>query len=308
MILSITPNPSVDISYRLASFRLNTVNRCSHVHKLAGGKGLNVARVIHLAGRKVCATGFIGGANGQFIKEELDRLQIRHQFVELDGNTRNCIAILHDEGMQTEILEEGPRLTKRDEENFLSQYCKLLDSAVVVTASGSLPKGLDATFYTKLITIAKEKGKIFILDTSGNPLKEGIKASPFLIKPNLQELSGLAGKKLQTMDEVKKAVLSLARWNIPCIVVSLGKDGALGYFGGKFYQIIPPKVQAVNPVGSGDSMVAGMAIALSEGLPDQLVLVYGCAFGTLNAIEEKTGFIRKELLNEFIGKTEVIPI
>ena len=307
MILSITPNPSVDINYRMNSFQLNTVNRCSHVHKSAGGKGLNVARVIHLAGRKVCATGFIGGTNGQFIKEELDRLQIHHQFVEIDGNTRNCIAILHD-GMQTEILEEGPQLTKEDEEKFLMKYRKLLDSAVVVTASGSLPKGLNSSFYVKLITIAKEQGKIFLLDTSGGPLKEGIKAAPFLIKPNLHELSGLVGRNLQTVKDVKKAVLSLSCWNIPCVVVSLGKDGAIGYIDGKFYQIIPPRVQAVSPVGAGDSMIAGMAIALSEGLPDKQVLVYGCAFGTLNAIEEKTGFIRKELLNEYIGKTEVIPL
>ncbi|MGX1984078.1 tagatose 6-phosphate kinase [Thermolongibacillus altinsuensis] len=306
MILTITLNPSVDINYKLDSLHLNEVNRCYRVIKTAGGKGLNVTRVIQLAGENVCATGFLGGTTGEFIENVLNENNINHQFIKIQGETRHCIAILHN-GKQTEILEAGPCITEEEASTFIENYKNIINNVDVVVASGSLPIGLDSSFYQKLINIANEKGKKFILDTSGEALGEGLKANPYLIKPNKDELSKLLNiEKITTIQDVKEAINYLKeQFDIEYIIVSLGEKGAVGFHGGKFYIATPPKVRAVNPVGSGDSMVAGFAIAIARNLDPIETLKYGCAFGTLNAIEEKTGYIQPKLINSFITETEV---
>lgn len=305
MILTITLNPSVDISYKLDSLHLNEVNRCYRVIKTAGGKGLNVTRVIRLAGENVCATGFLGGTTGKFIENVLNENNINHQFISIQGETRHCIAILHN-GKQTEILEAGPCITEEESSTFIENYKIIIDNFDVIVASGSLPIGLDSSFYQKLINIANEKGKKFILDTSGEALAEGLKANPYLIKPNKDELSKLLNTEITSIQDAKEAINHLKKqFDIEYIIVSLGEKGAVGFHGGKFYISTPPKVRAVNPVGSGDSMIAGFAIAISRNLDPIEILKYGCAFGTLNAIEEKTGYIQPKLINSFITKTEV---
>jgi tagatose 6-phosphate kinase len=302
MILTITLNPAIDMSYHLSSFHINEVNRCNRVIKTAGGKGLNVSRVIRCTNERLCATGVLGGTNGQFIRDELDSIQILHRFVDIKGNTRNCIALLHD-GQQTEILEEGPEISEEEAKKFIKNYQELINDANVITASGSLPKGLKPSFYRTLIEIANKKEKKFILDTSGEALKEGIKAKPFLIKPNLDELSQLCNRKVTTDEEVIEVIQnSLLKYEIEYIVVSLGQRGSIAYHQGVYYKITPPKVQAVNPIGSGDSMVAGFAVALERNYNPERVLVYGNAFGTLNAIEEKTGFIDTNQIDYIINQ------
>ena len=146
MILTVTMNPSVDISYPLTEFKLDTVNRVQEVSKTAGGKGLNVSRVIHLMDEKLTATGIVGGFLGKFIQKQLDETGIPHHFLEIEEESRNCIAILHD-GKQTEILESGPTITKKQSEDFLSVFDTLLKDTTIVTISGSLPKGIDSAFY-----------------------------------------------------------------------------------------------------------------------------------------------------------------
>lgn len=298
MILTLTLNPAIDMSYQLDELKIDTVNRCDRVIKTAGGKGLNVTRVLDCVHADVLATGLLGGKTGEFIEEELDKASIKHQFVKIQSNTRHCIAIMH-EGNQTEILEGGPTISEDESECFLDAYEELLDKSTVVTASGSLPKGLSKSFYKKLIEIASRKGKKFLLDTSGEALKKSIEAKPYLIKPNQEELAALIGKPIETEADVLNSVKELSKTGIPFIVVSLGKDGALGYADGRAFLVKPPKVKAVNPVGSGDSMIAGLAYGLDKGLSPEESLVYGAVFGTLNATEERTGYVSFEQVEPF---------
>src|SRR5690625_154318 len=121
MILTITLNPAVDIGYQLDGLAIDTVNRVSEVSKTAGGKGLNVARVVRQIGAEVGASGFLGGPLGDFIRKEIGRINIHDYFVPIEGETRNCIAVLHD-GKQTEILESGPTISKEEAENFITHY------------------------------------------------------------------------------------------------------------------------------------------------------------------------------------------
>lgn len=307
MIVTLTLNPAIDMNYRLDHLVIDQVNRCDKVIKTAGGKGLNVTRVLKCAGEPVLATGFLGGKTGEFIQEQLNESAIENNFVPISGRTRHCLALMH-EGNQTEILESGPEITADEASAFLRHFEKLLDQADVFTASGSVPKGLQSDFYAKLIRLAKKKNKKFLLDTNGESLLAGIEAGPTLIKPNEYELAGWIGHKLSTDEEIINAAFKLSEQGIEYVVVSLGAKGAIACVDGKAYQVALPKVKAVNPVGSGDSMLAGLALGISRGYSAEKTLAYGACFGTLNAMEDRTGFIDKDKIDQMVAQIAVSEI
>ena len=296
MILTVTLNPSVDISYPLETLKLDTVNRVKDVSKTAGGKGLNVTRVLYESGDKVTATGFLGGKIGEFIESELEQSPVSPAFYKISGNTRNCIAILH-EGNQTEILEQGPTISHEEAEGFLDHYSNLIKQSEVVTISGSLPSGLPNDYYEKLIQLASDEGVAVVLDCSGAPLETVLKSSakPTAIKPNNEELSQLLGKEVtKDIEELKDVLKDSLFSGIEWIVVSLGRNGA--------------EIPVVNPVGSGDSTVAGIASALNSKKSDADLLKHAMTLGMLNAQETMTGHVNMtnyETLNSQIGVKEV---
>lgn len=304
MILTITLNPAVDVSYHISHFQLDQVNRCQNVQKTAGGKGLNVTRVIHCVEGKALATGLLGGANGNLICQQLDQSGIAHEFVGIQGETRNCIAILHDD-KQTEILESGPAVTKGELVKFLDKYEELLPQIELVVASGSLPKEIPSDFYGKLIEIAHRYQKRFLLDTSATSFQASLATKPFLIKPNKEELSAWLGHKIQSEEDIIYALNQIASYEIPYIVVSLGKEGAIGMVEGDLYRVTVPSIEAINPVGSGDSTMAGYALALEKGLSPAEVLAYGSTLGTLNALEPQTGYVQKGHVSDMLASISV---
>lgn len=299
MVLTVTLNPSVDIGYNLEQLHLDTVNRVSHISKTAGGKGINVARVLKQLEIEVSATGFIGGSLGMFIKEQLNGIGIGQQFVDITGETRNCIAILHD-GKQTEILEGGPEISENEASQFLSHYESIMKETDIVTISGSLPKGLKDNFYEKMVEIASLYDTPVLLDASGKALEAALESSdkPFLIKPNQEELAALIGKALVTDSEIIAALQTNPLFEgIPWVVITLGSKGAVIKKDNKIFRADIPKMQAVNPVGSGDSVIAGFAAGLSRQLGDEELIKMAMATGVLNALEERTGYINPEKLD-----------
>lgn len=307
MILTITLNPSVDIAYQLNQFRLDSVNRVEKVQKTAGGKGLNVTRVLKQIGEDVLATGFIGGELGNDVKNQLYQNHIKSSFVEISGETRNCIAILH-EGQQTEILEQGPTIQEHEALNFIEHLRNLLSKVEVVVISGSLPKGLESDYYVKIVELCKKFGVAVVLDCSGEALKKVLesKEKPTVIKPNTEELSQLIGSDVTDENQELQSVLSSQLFQgIEWIVVSLGAKGAFAKHKDKFYRVRIPKIDVVNPVGSGDSTVAGIAASLAHALPDVELLKNATILGMLNAQEEQTGYVNLEHSEELYSKIEV---
>lgn len=304
-ILAITMNPSVDISYPLKTLHLNTVNRVTDVAKTAGGKGLNVARVLHQLNSPVIASGVLGGTIGEFIEKQLDETGIRHEFMSIDQESRNCIAILHDDMQQTEILEKGPILNSNDETKFLVHFEKQLENIAVVTISGSLPEGLSKRLYAQMIVISSSKGIPVLLDSSGETLKASLTGDkkPFLIKPNQEEIAQLIQQPIKDLTHLKQILTDNQLFSgVEWIVVSLGADGALVKHGTQFYRLSIPKIEVVNPVGSGDSTVAGLASAISKKASDIEIMTTGMATGMLNTIEKQTGFINTNLFTEYYEK------
>lgn len=287
-----TLNPSVDIKYTLDYFSIDEVNRVDQVIKTAGGKGLNVSRVLKQLDADVGATGFLGGELGEFIRSELKKECIVDLFVPISGKTRNCIAVIH-EGMQTEILESGPVIQDEEIEHFLSNFIKILPQVDLVTISGSLPKGVPTNFYQRIIELCSQHEKLVLLDTNEKLLDASLKgrAKPYLIKPNQEELAGFLGREINSQEDLMVALGDQAFQDIEWVVVSLGSKGAMIKHQESIYNVQIPKVEAVNPVGSGDSVIAGFASGLSRKLEKTTLMRYGIAMGILNAMEEKTGYI-----------------
>lgn len=294
MIVTVTMNPSIDISYPLETLKIDTVNRTNQVSKTAGGKGLNVTRVIHDLGGDVLATGVLGGFHGAFIAEELKKVGIKQDFTPIKEESRDSIAILH-EGNQTEILEAGPTVSAEEQTAFFEKFKELLQKATIVTISGSLAKGFPQNFYQKLVHAAAEQEVKVLADTSGESLRQILKGEqkPYLIKPNLEELEALLGQEfsLENLEEIQ-AVLSQPLFEgIEWIVVSLGKTGAIAKHQNTFYRVIIPTIEVVNPVGSGDSTIAGFAYGLSQAMDSKDLLKMCMAAGMANAQEKKTGHV-----------------
>ncbi|CRK81323.1 tagatose-6-phosphate kinase [Neobacillus massiliamazoniensis] len=307
MILAVTMNPSVDISYPIQDFKLDQVNRVEHVRKTAGGKGLNVARVIKQMGEDVLATGLLGGAIGDFIIQELMKSEIKHDFFRINQESRNCIAILHD-GQQTEILESGPTLSMEEGEAFLEKYREQLSEASIVTISGSLPKGLDCGYYRQMVEMGREKGVPVIVDTSGEALRQVLfhQVKPFAIKPNIDELSQLLNVKVEGSISSLKHLLSNELFQgIEWIVVSMGRDGAFVKHGEEYYRVTIPRIDVVNPVGSGDATVAGLAVALNRKQTVQDVLKTAMTTGMLNTMEAGTGYINLAKFGQLLELVKV---
>ncbi|MDF2039945.1 tagatose-6-phosphate kinase [Cytobacillus oceanisediminis] len=307
MILAVTMNPSVDISYPIPDFKLDDVNRVKGVWKTAGGKGINVARVVKQMGEDVLATGVLGGTTGNFIVQELTNDRIDNHFLKINQESRNCIAILHH-GKQTEILESGPALTPDDGTAFLAEFKKLLSTASIVTISGSLPKGLPSEFYRYMSEMCRKKKIPVIVDTSGEPLRKVLlhKTKPNAIKPNITELSQLLGIEVdQSISSLKQALNSDMFLGVEWIVVSMGTKGAFVKHAGDFFQVTIPEIDVVNPVGSGDATVAGLAVSLNNNVSVHAVLKTAMTTGMLNAMEAKTGHINIAKFKQFYEFVQV---
>jgi tagatose 6-phosphate kinase len=222
----------------------------------AGGKGLNVARVSHLLGESVVATGFLGGGNGRFIAQKVRESGIGAEFMQISGESRICIAVMDQKNnTSTEVLEAGPTITPSECENFIKHYRQLLKDCKVVTASGSLPKGVPSDFYRKLITEAKAQNIPFLLYTSGAALAEGIEGLPYMIKPNQEEVGKLLSLDLDTLKEQAKAVWQLRQKGIELPCITLGKNGCVAGFAEGVCHFYGPAIEVLNTVGSGDSFI-----------------------------------------------------
>ncbi len=309
MILTVTMNPSIDTAYPLdGALKIDDVNRVTPT-KTAGGKGLNVTRVLGQLGDDVVATGLLGGKMGMFLADRMDEDGVTHDFAEIAGESRVCIAVLH-EGNQTEFLEAGPEVSADELAGFTEKFRGLAAQADVVTMSGSLPRGVDAGYYAELVGIATEAGAKVLLDTSGASLDAALAADvkPYLVKPNLSELGALLGKMFEPGDlaAVKAAIEEDERFNgVAWVVVSMGAAGSAAFHDGQVFRAVPPRIECVNATGSGDSTIAGFAHGIAAGAEPAEVLRLGNACGTLNAMDPKTGHLPMERWDEVYGAVTV---
>lgn len=309
MITTVTLNTSIDKAYHMTQKIVNgTVMRVAETHNSAGGKGLNVARVIRLCGSDTKAAGLAGGYNGQYLESLLDADGISYEFEHINGETRSCINILDPGYGSTEYLEGGCEVTEKEETAFLERFPEIIRDSDVVTISGSAPRGMGRDIYQKMIRIVKNLGKKVILDTSGEYLEKGLESLPTMVKPNQDEIEMLFDIKVRSQEDVIRYAQKIYKKGIPYVVISLGGDGALLVCEKGIYQGMPPKIEVVNTVGCGDSMVGAFAVAMERTMEPEDALKYAVAVASANALSPNTGTFDPEKRDEILQNVEIIKL
>ncbi len=305
MILTVTLNPAVDKTYIVDDFAIDRVHRPSSSMLVPGGKGINVARVYQELGGQAIATGFAGGHNGDYIMDGLRDEGVAFDFVHTAGESRVCIAVVdHAQKTQTELNEVGPPVQPDEVERFKLKYESLVQGMEYTIISGSVPPGVPDTIYRELIEIASHHGVRCVLDASGSQLSEGIKAAPFMVKPNVHELSAILGRQLGTIEETAEAARAFLESGIEIMLVSFGRDGALVASKDGILWARPPEIKFISAVGSGDSLAAAFVHVLENGGSVCDALKLGTGAGAANAATFGAGLCKREDILSLASKVE----
>ena len=305
MILCVNPNAAIDKTVVVEHFTLDKIHRPIQVTAFPGGKGCNVARALHTMGDHPVVTGWVGGSAGQFIEKGLHAEGIETAFVYTDFESRTCLSILDPINQtMTEVYEKGETVPEDKVAEIITLFRDIVGRYQAVTLSGSLPKGVPLDFYAQVIRIGHQAGVPIILDSSGDALRLGLEAKPRLVKPNKDEFSALVGQALDSLADFVAAAHEVARQYETTVVLSLGPDGAVAANGQEAVHVIPPPVDAVSAVGSGDSMLAGLTYGLTHAFSFEDALRYGVAGGTANTLRLGAGnFTREDFEQVLAGVT-----
>ena len=268
MIATITLNPTIDRTITVHGLVLDEANRWTSLRLYAGGKGIDVSRAIHEMGGKTIAYGFIGGATGRTVEILLDEEGVPFSLTPIEQETRtNFIIADTKNNLQTRIDAPGPRISKRELERFEDRLRRIDPRPDMMVIGGSVPPGIPTNIYYDIVTRCKNSKARCILDSAGQWLKEGIKAKPYLIKPNIREAEELLDTELPTEEATIKAVLNLVEMGIEIASISRGKDGIIAATKKSIIKAVSPPVRVVSAVGAGDCAIAGLALKLADGEP-----------------------------------------
>ncbi|MFE9820688.1 1-phosphofructokinase family hexose kinase [Streptomyces sp. NPDC005791] len=303
MILTVTLNTALDLTYAVPALVPHTSHRVGEVTERPGGKGINVARVLAALGHGTVVTGFAGGATGAVLRDLLGALPHgpADALVTVAGNTRRTVAVVdRATGDTTQLNEPGPHIGAGEWTAFLRTYGELLPEAEAVALCGSLPPGIHVGAYAVLVRLARSAGVPVLLDTAGEPLRRGIAARPDLVKPNADELAQLTGAR-----EPLRATRDARRRGAHSVVASLGADGLLAVTPDGIWRAAPPDPVRGNPTGAGDSAVAGLLSALAEGLGWRDRLVRAVALSTATVLAPTAGEFDRTAYEDLLARVTV---
>lgn len=300
MIYTVTLNPSIDFIVRIDQLNLGSVNRMVSDDKFAGGKGINVSRVLQRLGVGNTATGFLGGFTGHFIEDSLKNEGIETAFVKVDQDTRINVKIKSQE--ETEINGQGPMISQEQLEALKAKLSQLTSDDTVVFA-GSAPANLGNAVYKELIPLVRKSGAQVVCDFEGEPLLDALANNPLLVKPNNHELEAIFGVPLNSLNDVETYARRILEMGAQHVLISMAGDGALLVTEEATYFAKPIKGQVKNSVGAGDSMVAGFTGEFVKSKDPVEALKWGVACGTATAFSDDLATIA--FIKETYHKVEV---
>lgn len=290
MIVTVTMNPAVDKTAEVDSLERGGLNRLRNVVSDAGGKGINVSKMIAALGGDSLATGFIGGGSGAALRETLDKMGIRHDFVEVASVTRTNLKIVENDGHVTELNEPGVQVTDGELKELLTKLNNLASPETLFVFSGSIPAGMGTDIYQRCITLVKQKGARAFLDADGEAFRLGLEAKPYFVKPNREELQKHFSIHYRAdTPELVRLCRMLMSQGVEQIALSLGAEGALFLKGDSVVRIPGLRVKAHSTVGAGDSMVGALAYACDSGMDYErgLALSVAASAGAVTTIGTK---------------------
>jgi len=306
LIATITLNPSLDQHITVDGLVVDGTNRWSRLHRYAGGKGIDVSRAIHEMGGRTIAYGFIGGPVGRAVEILLDEEEVPFSFTPIHRETRTNFIITDTKSWrQTRIDAPGPRISKDEFERFQRKMLRIRPSPDLIVMGGSLPPGIPNDVYYSMIIEAKTFGVRTILDSEGQWLVEGIKAKPYLVKPNVREAEGLLGRELTDEDAVIKGALDIVDMGVEIAVISRGEEGIIAATSNEVLKAVPPQVKVKSAVGAGDCTIAGLAIKLANEESLTRACRLAVALGTAAVLTPGTELARRADVVELLPLVKV---
>jgi 1-phosphofructokinase family hexose kinase len=282
-IATVTLNPALDEAIAIDALAMGEANRCAFDALDPGGKGINASRVIHRLGRATVAYGFAGGVTGEWLRARLKSEGLCFDLDEVEDLTRiNIMLYERASGRRTRIYLPGPHVN----EGRLARLRAKLEAGApgsLIVLGGSMPPGVPESTYRDFVLALKRRGMRAIVDASGGCLAAVLSARPLLVKPNVEEAEALLHRRLRNDDEMLAAALEIRDLGPEYVVISQGENGAIGVGPDGAFKAIPPKIAARSTVGSGDSMIGGLAIAFNENASFAEGLRLGTAAGAATA-------------------------
>lgn len=307
MILAFTPNPCVDKTLFFDTIELGGRLRTDRYSCVPGGKGNNVARAVKALGAESAALVIVGGPPGQHVVNMIEQDDgVRCIPCWVSGMTRTITTVLEETlHRQTAFFEPGPQVTQEERQRLVEVFSASVAGAAVVALCGTVPDPSLQDLYAELIPIAKAAGAKVVLDSHGAEFQHGLAAVPYMVKPNREEAAQYLGRALETDEDLRAALDHFHGLGVELVVISLGADGLAVSRGGVRLRIRPPRIHEVNPVGSGDSLVAGFAVGIEAGWPLEKMARWGAAAGTANAMNWDIGHFNVEDVEALVGQMSV---
>lgn len=286
MILIISLSPAWQRTLFFETFLPGKVNRATRVIESASGKGVNVARVVKTLGVPACLLSVAGGHRGKLFQQALNTEDLAAHVVPIKGETRLCQTLISN-GLITEVVEEAAGLSPREMRTFLACFTSAVKRASMVVLSGSVPKACGDDILARLARISRTQGVPVLADTQGAQLLNLMKERPDLVKINRAELAEATGQAT-----LAGGTKELMRRGAGLVVISDGARAVTAVAGSKSWKVMPPAITAINPIGSGDAMLAGLAAGMAEGHILTSALELGVACGAANALTEMPGVVK----------------
>jgi 1-phosphofructokinase family hexose kinase len=298
-------NTAIDRFIRLDSLRPGEVSRALDEQVTPGGKGLHVAQTIAALGERVQLIGLVDPAHRNMIGRQMCERGVLFHGIEVNDSLRTCIALQDASGQITEILGQGPLLDSAQQEALLRAFRRGVDDSDLIVLSGSLPRGFPPTTYAALAAHVRDAGKRCLVDAGGELLQHAVRAQPFLVKPNRNEISELTGRPVDDLADALAAAREMHARGVAMPVVSMGALGAVAIDESGAWQASIELAQVRNTVGSGDCFLAGMAVALQRREPLCEALRLAVASGAANAMEVETGYASSAQVRALLGQVRV---
>jgi len=271
-ILTLTLNPALDLTVQLARLEPGQVNRSEAMHTHAAGKGVNVAQVLADLGHRLTVSGFLGEDNPQAFEALFARRGFVDAFIRVPGETRCNIKLAEGDGRVTDLNGPGPVVSAAAQQALLERLEQIASGHDAVVVAGSLPRGVSPQWLQALLIRLKDLGLKVALDTSGEALRAGLAAGPWLIKPNTEELAEALDSSVVSVTAQAEAARQLNAQGVEHVVISHGAEGVNWFSPGPALQALPPKVSVASTVGAGDSLLAGMLHGLLSAHPVEQTL------------------------------------
>jgi 1-phosphofructokinase family hexose kinase len=305
LIITLTINPAIDRVITVDRLAFEDRAYINSTHEKAGGRGINASCVIHSFGGKTIALLISGGDAGNRVEELLRDGGLPFEVVPVNHEIRTNLTITDRHGLTVNLNEKGPDLSKPEVARLETTVRDALQGASWLMICGSLPPGVPSTFYGKLIALARKKKVRTLLHADGDSLRHGIEERPTVVTPNHLEAERLLGRALLTRTHYLEAAARIRSMGPDAVVLSLGSRGAVGAFESGLVEALPPRVDAVCPIGAGDALSAAYTWSMTRKPDPVVALRWGVAAGTASARLPGMRFASLEQTKEIYSKVEI---